>query len=478
MYSLNYMLKLVKSFCDNKSNDYMFIKHYNTVALPKNEVEKIVDEAEEEYCLLYYKYEKYQMHEPYQPFLGWIRELYHKYFNDESPDRFVENAKVYPMQQYSVAEYLRTGKENRVEDILINELPYESKRMIDSIVNMYQYICSKTKVFVVIESIHLSKQSGILALNRLMNINCPGRFRLVATYNESYHIPEYILPNWNAFVLEMDKQGYQYEWGEVDGDVTFDAQDVFTPKAERMEEYLTIARNMYYFICYQDAQYFLNVIYDKIRHSNLNVSKEQYARFLQLFALTEMHCKEYAKALQLCEYLGVIGRESNDDRLLYNYNYLCAMTQYGMEQLENKITSYVDKCKKIAREWGDELAEYKPQILQLLADCNYWRDIYIDHYGRYVKDEMVEKTERFGFKNILAYIYIYCFTPNQEQLQRTAEHKEELFHFNRGVQLATEIENYELLISAYTKNIVVFSRAGFYDYVAELLEKKGRSGSY
>ena len=54
MYSLNYMLKLIKSFCDNKTSDYMFIKHYNTLSLPESEVEKIVDETEEEYCLLLY----------------------------------------------------------------------------------------------------------------------------------------------------------------------------------------------------------------------------------------------------------------------------------------------------------------------------------------------------------------------------------------------------------------------------------------
>ena len=83
------------------------------------------------------------------------------------------------------------------------------------------------------------------------------------------------------------------------------------------------------------------------------------------------------------------------------------MTQFGMEQLENKITTYIEKCKQIARGRGDELAEYKAQVLQLMSDCNYWRDIYIDYYGRYVNDELLEKTERFGFKNILAYIYIF-----------------------------------------------------------------------
>ena len=362
-----------------------------------------------------------------------------------------------------------------MEDILINELPYESKRVLDSFANVYQYICTRVKVFAVIESFHLANLSGVKILDRLVRDSFQGRLRLIAAYNESYHVPEYIEPSWHAFLDEVDKQGYQYEWGAMDAVVTIDAQDVFLPKAKNMEEYLAIANNMYFFLCHQDAQYYLNIIYEKIKHNNLVISDEQYARFLQILILTELYCKEYSKALQLCKYLGTIAEELMDDKLFYNYNYLCAMTQYGMEQLENKITSYVDQCKNIARAWGDELAEFKPQILQLMADCNYWRDIYIDYYGKYVNEDMVEKAERFGFKNILSYIYIYCFTSDQETLQRVANHQEELFYFSRGIELATEIENYELLISAYTKNIVVFSRIGCYDYVAELFEKKAQA---
>ena len=355
---------------------------------------------------------------------------------------------------------------------MIIEIAYESKRMLDSLANVYKYICSKIKLFVVIESQHLANLSGVKVLYNLMNENFHGTFRLVATYNESYHVPEYIEKTWKAFMDEMEKQGYQYEWGAIEANVTIDAQDVFIPQAKNMEEYLSIARNMYFFMCHQDAQYYLNIIYDKIKHSNLSVTDEQYVRFLQLAALIEMYCKEYSKALQFCEYFGTIGKEKNDDRLLYSYNYMCAMTQFGMEQLENQITGYIEQCKSIARKWGDELAEFKPQIIKLMSDCNYWRDIYIDYYDRDVNEEMMETAERFGFKNILAYIYIYCFTADQETLLRAAKNKETLFHFARGVELATEIENYELLISAYTKNIVVFSRVGCYDYVADLLEKK------
>ena len=91
VYSINYMLKLIKSFGDSRTNDFMFIKHYNTLSLPEDEVSKVIDETE--YCFLYYKYSKHQMLEPYQPFLGWMRKLYYAYFADETPEEFVKKCK-------------------------------------------------------------------------------------------------------------------------------------------------------------------------------------------------------------------------------------------------------------------------------------------------------------------------------------------------------------------------------------------------
>ena len=46
VYSLSYMLKLVKAFCDNSSYDYMFNKHYNTLSLPEKDVSNIIKESD------------------------------------------------------------------------------------------------------------------------------------------------------------------------------------------------------------------------------------------------------------------------------------------------------------------------------------------------------------------------------------------------------------------------------------------------
>ena len=89
-----------------------------------------------------------------------------------------------------------------MEDILINELSYESKRVLDSFANVYQYICTRVNVFAVIESFHLANLSGVKILERLVRDSFQGRLRLIAAYNESYHVPEYIEPSWRVFWMK------------------------------------------------------------------------------------------------------------------------------------------------------------------------------------------------------------------------------------------------------------------------------------
>ena len=470
--SLKYLFRLVKSFGEKQENDYMIIKNYNTLFLPEDVLRAFAKDVGEDYCFLYYRFQKQQMVEPYQPFLGWIREVYHQYFHEETPEQFVENANVYPLQRYSFARYIETGKSGRCEDFLLNELEYERKRIMDSIRNLYTYISRKKKIFIVIEGLHLIGLSGLKALYHLLVGEKNGDIKFFATYNESYYIPDYIYSEWEKFVKAIEKKNCQYEWGEIESTIHTDLQDNFSPLEGKIDEYLTTASNMYYFLAYEDAQFYLNYIYEKIEQDRFRISQEKYAYFLQIYALVELYCKEEMRLLQICEQLGSLALELQDDRILYNYYYICVMTQLAGVKDANKIEDYIQECIQIAKRLGDEVAEYKPELLKILYTCNYWRENFRTHYEVEIDDKFLNLTEDYGYKNILAYLCIYCFETSEEDVLSIANYEKEAVYFNRGIKLATELENYELLISAYTKGIMVFSKYGCYDYVGTLFQKK------
>ena len=109
----DYMYKLVQSFRDNRVNKFMFIKHYETLFISEKEIHDMVIEWTSDICLLFYEFPMHIMQEAYAPFLGWIRELYYSYFKDESPEEFVKNAGVYPLQQPVFVSFIMTNKAKR-----------------------------------------------------------------------------------------------------------------------------------------------------------------------------------------------------------------------------------------------------------------------------------------------------------------------------------------------------------------------------
>lgn len=468
----NYMHKLVQSFRDNRVNKYMFIKHYDTLFISEEEIQGIVEGASVKFCLLFYEFPLHTMQEAYAPFLGWIRELYYSYFKDESPEEFVKNAGVYPLQQPVFVSFIKTGKAKRMEDLLVSEVEYEKRRMLDSLVKIYNYIGQRKTIFIFLEKLHLATASSVSFLYELITSDKVANIRILAMYNELYRAPEYITGIWEKFARELEKQDLQYEWNSINTESTIDAQDIFIPNEACMEEYLAAANNMFFFLAADDAKYYMDILYEKIEQEVLTLNTDQTVRFLELFSLIEILKGEYTRALQICDRVGNIGRELEDDTLLYNYNYIAAMTQYGMEQVENKVERYVEKCKQIARKQGDKLAEYKPELLRVLSNYNYWRDHFVKQYSFRITEDFLQQTEEYGFKNMLASLYVHCFENDPDTVKGIADGTIEPVHFKKGIQLATEIENHNLLLTAYTRSIVLFSEQGCYDYVDELYREK------
>lgn len=464
------MKKLIQSFMFSYNSNYLFVKHYDTLTVKKQEIYDLVVDDEYNYCLMYYKFPMHDMLEPYAPFLGWIREIYYLYFRNETPEEFVRRAKVYPLQQEVFAEYIKTGRAFRTEDLIITETKYEKKRVMDSIVSILTYVGEKKKIFMFIESMHLINASGAELLYKMISRNIP-HIHIMGMYNEVYHTFDYISPKWKKLADEIIKQNLQYELGGVSTESTIDAQDVFIPREEKIDEYIGCAANMFYFLAFEDAQHYLSILYEKVEQDVISISNQTYVYLLELLALVKIFCEEYSRAMQLCERAYELGKNF-DENINYNYNYISALAQIGMEQVENKASIYIERCRTEARKKEDELAEYKADVILLLSNYNYWRDINLNQYTYKVSDKFYQQTKKFNFLNILAHICIYCYENDDDSIDAFIRGEKKQVYFQEGVDVATRIENWDILTSAYTKNIILFSNRGNYTLIDEMYRKK------
>lgn len=469
----NYLHKLVQSFRNNRTTRYMFIKHYNTLLISDEELKNIVVSETSDVCLLFHEFPMHIMQGAYAPFLDWIRELYYQYFKEkETPEEFVKHGNVYSLQQEVFATYIRTGKAKRTEDILISNLTYERERMMESLVNMYMYIAKQKSIFIFLEKLHLANASCIQFLCQLLEREDVENIQLLAMYNEVYCPLDYVSNNWKKLTYLIEVQNLQYDWSGAKTESTIDAQNTFLLKNNQINPYLQDCVNMYFFLCPEDARYYMNIIYDQITQDAAGISMDDCKTFYEVFTLVLLLNGEYARALQMCQEVGFLGRKTEDDIAMYRYYYLYAMCQAGMEQVEDKVGFCEDQCQEIARKQGDELAEYKAEVLRVLSNYNYWRGIFEKGIHYQVSEKFFQDTERFGFKNLLAHLCIFSMDNSKECIQEILRGERDMEYFQRGIAIATELDNVQLLLDAYTRYIILFSDYGNYTLVEELYKKK------
>lgn len=468
----HYMHKLVQSFRDNQTTHFMFIKHYNTLLISEEELHSIVVDETSNRCLLFHEFPMHSMQGPYAPFLDWIRELYYSYFKEEqTPEEFVKNGGVYPLQQEVYASYIRTGTATRTEDLLLIELEYERQRMLQSLVNLYLYVSERRPIFIFLEKLHLANDSCINFLNELLKNEKICNIQLLAMYNEVYRVPEYITGSWKKFTREMEQRNLQYEWNSIGTETTIDVQDVLISKNAYMRAYIQNCVNMYFFLCPEDAKHYMNIVYDNMMQDVIEVEETDRVLFLEVFSLILLLNQEYTRALQMCEEVGRLGRKTKDDTTMYRYYYIAAICQFGMEKVENKVGYYIDQCQEIARRKGDDLAEYKAEVIRVLSNYNYWREVFVKQYSFQLDPQFIEQTKAYGFRNLLSRIYVYSMGEDTEQEEFNLEDSSTQKYFRMGVEIAQQLDNIDFLITAYSKNIIRFSEKGLYGYVEYLYRK-------
>lgn len=468
-----YVHQLVQSFRDNSTSNYMFIKHYDTLLVPEKELYHVVADETSGLCLLFHVFPLHTMQGPYAPFLDWIRELYYSYFRNETPKEFLEHAGVYRLLQPCFESYIVCGVAERTEDLLENEFTFEKEQMLLSITNIYNYIAKKRPIFIFLEKMHLANKSCIKLLYNWVKKNELKNVQIFGLYNELYKPVDYLKASWRKLIDEVERQDLQYEWTGVTTETTIDVQDVFIPHREQMPAHIETASNLYYFLAIDDARYYLEILYAYAQKKKECQEKVILCvQMLKIYTLVLLLDKNTTEAMQVCARIGDIWKRTKEDGILYTYNFLSAMCQFGTEKMGNKVDAYVDKCIEIAKRTGSDLDVYKAEVLRLISNYNYWRDVFenCDHF--YISDEFLQKTKKYGFDNLLAYIYVYSFDGSEEVVRSVIDGKGEQKYFNEGVAIAERLKNYHFLVSAYTKNIVLFSQYGCHQIVEKMYKKK------
>ena len=183
-----YVQNVVASYVENPDRNIIFIKHYNTVEISKDEILASVNKTKDE-IFLYHEYSMHNMHDAYAPFMIWIRKCYNRFYKDNmSVEDFLKKCGVYPMHIEPLAGFIRNDLCTRKEDVLPFEITYESYRMLLNMVGILGYISKEHHLILILSKFHFAPYSTINLFREI--IRKTGNIHSILMYNDEFNVAD------------------------------------------------------------------------------------------------------------------------------------------------------------------------------------------------------------------------------------------------------------------------------------------------
>ena len=445
---------------DEQGSNLMLIEHYNTLDLTRDDVmEMSADKTDVRF--LYHSYETGDIVTAFEPFLDWIRDLFAE-FGGESLEDFFENAGVYLLHRPIFKSYFETGVCVRKEEVLTNEIEYEIERFYAEICKMLQRLAKKKPLMLVLNKLHYAGNSTIRLLDELLSGAYGSDIAVIATYNELFGVTEYCQDDWNRMVSKLETSDSIVEWVFNTTINTRENKGPWEFARDRIPEYIDKFKNLCIFLAFEQADYYLDIIYRKIEVEKINISAEDKFRFLRFYAYVAMNLDKTSDALMYCDGMRFIIEESYDDRKHLMYNYMKAQIFINSTQKEH-ASRYIDSCKELSKRIGDKFFIFRVKLLALMNEFSGWRNLWLLMEDRYIEPELIEECEAYGYYNHLAHIYVYAFDNDPQKYKDVETVEKSIDNYNKGIEIANRIGNDRFLIDAYKKAVMTASSNGFFE---------------
>lgn len=396
----------------------------------------------------------------YEPFLEIICEM----FRDGEEKRnqtfleFMESCDVYYLHRSVLLSYFETGKCKREENVLLGEVEYEQERMTEGIMNMLLRLSEEKPIMLLLNRFQMAGRSSMLLLARLMKQKS-NKIAIVIGINEEQSMPEFLLPVWDVIFEQLNDAGKVYHIGSARRKSISESGKKEHFKSE--EELLTI-RNLLELLDVEQAEYWLELLERQIKLDNFSIPEKTRYSLWKTYAQVSILSGNMAKALEICEDIRAIIIPGEETQILCSYYFLKA-TVYMYQGKLPEAAKLNQKGLELSTKMDEKEAVFQAELLEVQIQMSGWCNIFFCAQDITISEELLEKLMQKNYLNHLAHIYIYAYDNKPEMVANAYRSEALLIHFSRGIALAKQIGNEQLINSAYQKNIMLASTNGMYE---------------
>ena len=437
-------------------HNYMLLRYSNDFSVQNLESVNCL-KGQDDVFFACHELEHDEMPSAYEPYLSIVRQVISNEENFDL-DQFMDECDVYSRHRPVISSYLKTGICKREEDIILGEVTYEQERMINALVNMLQVLTKKHPMMVVINRFQLAARSTILLTEMLMKQGNPN-IGILLGVNDTQALPEFLRPNWESLIEYLEDNNKLHHIGNSNWEKVEKNHEETLSEYNTEEGYRKI-NNLVEFLDFEQAYFLLNRFERMVKFDNLEITEENHYRMLLLFVRVAIMMKDLSKALEVCEDIdktaGALGKGD------FEYNYFVAATYMYLDKLEEALV-YANNALEYAKSMRDDFGMFQAELLNAQIQMSGWYNIFFCTQDVKISDYLIEKLKQYNYLNHLAYVYIYAYDNKPEIVAKAYRSEKLLIYFSRGVALAKEIGNEQLIEKAYQKNIMLASTNGMYE---------------
>ena len=467
---LNNLISTIESNLHKDSNNVVFVNNHDGILLSKNQIDSMLG-SNNDYHVLVHNYTRKEMQTAYEPFFEWIRQIYIEDYKGEiSEEMFIQMCDVYSNHTELFLSYLKKGVCTRKEDIISSEIDYEQNKMLISIISIFRTISKKRPLFIVLNNLQYACGSTIkLLLKYLQNYVCKG-IGLLVTYNRTNTVEEYVKDDWIELGKLLEERRLIVDLGDFENINKGEIGRNFVPKMERIEEYIDKLNNMLMLLTFDQAEEYLDVIYQRIEREKFNISGAHKFNFISIYALVTLFKGNASNSLMLCKTLES-GLDESSLPSKFVYYYIKSLAQQGMIQIDAAADN-AKKCIELAEEIGNEYLKFKASILYAMVRCYGWSNADLEYRNEYDIHILEDELKKAGFLNTLAYYYLtICIEKYFDADEHIDVKLDKIGSFKKTLDIAKQLGNNNLIVEAYEKMIVIYSNYGKHEHVDYLYNK-------
>ncbi|WP_455720885.1 diguanylate cyclase [Agathobacter sp.] len=446
-----------------EKRNIVMANYSNDFSIETLDVIRRCQENEDDVFFAYSEFAYNSLTGAYDPFIYTICSMYRRYVNGNF-DEFMQECGVYYLHRQVISSYYDSGICKRDESVLLNEVGYEQRRMTKAVADMLVKLSQIKPVVIVINRFQMASRSTLELVDHLIEEPC-ANIGIVLGVNESVSSTDTSADVWDRIVEKLEDNSQIYYIGSSsarrnkNGHKEAQHEESGIPVGMNYRQGLQEVSNTMEFLDYEQAKRCCQNIEHRIKFEDARMDDDCRRQFYMLYARISILLGELSKALELIKEYKTLIPEPDKDLYLSQYYFMkgtCYMYQGKLEKAEKCSYSahdHADACE-------DEKLAFKAELLTAMTKMSGWYNIFFCVQDIPISQHLLEKLMEYGYKNHLAHIYIYAYDNSAGVVAKAYSSEAALFHFSKGVALAKEIGNEQLVYDAYQKTIMLASTNG------------------